>query len=122
MDRKLESRLKAVKARADSIKSDPALRHIPNQHDVEKCSENARLLRIHQEKAINNRVCAQPYTILKSLFNQSGVWCAGKLSPEMLDEIDAKLYIGLCMGMQNDEQSEKIEESSSKEIISNSEE
>ena len=46
-------------------------------------------------------VCAQPYTILKSVFETEGVWCAGQLSPEKLDEIDAKLYIGLCMGLQN---------------------
>ena len=48
-------------------------------------------------------ICAQPYTILKSLFEQKGVWFAGKLSSEVLDEIDAKLYIGLCMGLQNEE-------------------
>jgi len=46
-------------------------------------------------------VCAQPYTLLKKVFETPEVWCAGKLSPEKLDEIDAKLYIGLCMGMQN---------------------
>ena len=49
-------------------------------------------------------VCAQPYTILKSIFEADGVWCAGQLPSEKLDEIDAKLYIGLCMGMQNDEE------------------
>ena len=47
-------------------------------------------------------VCAQPYTILKSAFETDGTWCAGQLSPEKLDEIDAKLYIGLCMGLQNE--------------------
>ncbi|MDR1588785.1 MAG: type II toxin-antitoxin system PemK/MazF family toxin [Oscillospiraceae bacterium] len=47
-------------------------------------------------------VCAQPYTILKSLFAADGVWCAGQLSAEKLDEIDEKLYIGLCMGLQNE--------------------
>ena len=46
-------------------------------------------------------ICAQPYTILKSLFYGADVWCAGQLSSEKLDEIDAKLYIGLCMGLQN---------------------
>lgn len=51
-------------------------------------------------------VCAQPYTILKSLFYQMGVWCAGKLTPEVLDEVDERLYIGLCMGLQNDAVSE----------------
>jgi len=47
-------------------------------------------------------LCAQPYTILKSIFDAKEVWCAGQLSPEKLDEIDAKLYIGLCMGLQNE--------------------
>lgn len=47
-------------------------------------------------------VCAQPYTILKSLFKQKGVWSPGKLSKEVLDAIDERLYIGLCMGLQDD--------------------
>jgi len=46
-------------------------------------------------------VCAQPYTLLKKVFEAPEVWCAGKLSNEKLDEIDDKLYIGLCMGLQN---------------------
>ena len=48
-------------------------------------------------------LCAQPYTILKSLFEAPQVWCAGQLSTEKLDEIDSKLYIGLCMDVQNNE-------------------
>ena len=47
-------------------------------------------------------ICAQPYTILKSLFEQNGVWCAGKLSKEVLDDVDTRLYMGLCMGIQDD--------------------
>ena len=47
-------------------------------------------------------LCAQPYTILKSIFDTKGVWCAGQLSPNKLDEIDERLYIGLCMGLQNE--------------------
>ena len=47
-------------------------------------------------------VCAQPYTILKSIFDSPDVWCAGQLVAEKLDEIDAKLYIGLSMGLQNE--------------------
>jgi mRNA-degrading endonuclease toxin of MazEF toxin-antitoxin module len=47
-------------------------------------------------------VCAQPYTILKSLFSVPGVWCAGQLSAAKLDEIDECLHIGLCMGLQNE--------------------
>lgn len=48
-------------------------------------------------------VCAQPYTILKNLFTQQGVWKAGKLSKEILDAIDERLYIGLCMGLQDED-------------------
>ena len=48
-------------------------------------------------------LCAQPYTILKSLFEPKDVWCAGQLSADKLDEIDSKLYIGLCMGLQHNE-------------------
>lgn len=46
-------------------------------------------------------ICAQPYTIRKSLFSEDGVWKAGTLSPEKMDEIDEALYIGLCMGKQH---------------------
>ena len=55
-------------------------------------------------------ICAQPYTILKSLFKQQGVWCAGKLSKEVLDAIDERLYIGLCMGLQDDMIEETVTE------------
>jgi mRNA-degrading endonuclease toxin of MazEF toxin-antitoxin module len=47
-------------------------------------------------------LCAQPYPVKKDLFEQTGVWCAGVLSPEKMDEIDDALYIGLCMGLQHD--------------------
>jgi len=47
-------------------------------------------------------ICAQPYPILKSLFESNNVWCAGKLSPEKMDEVDEALYVGLCMGLQNE--------------------
>ena len=47
-------------------------------------------------------VCAQPYTILKSVFSNDGVWRAGQLTADKLDEIDTKLYVGLCMGLQNE--------------------
>lgn len=46
-------------------------------------------------------LCAQPYPLEKVLFEQEGVWCAGKLSNEKMDEIDEALFIGLCMGLQN---------------------
>ena len=47
-------------------------------------------------------LCAQPYPIKKDLFDGRGVWCAGTLSSEKMDEIDEALYIGLCMGLQHD--------------------
>lgn len=47
-------------------------------------------------------LCAQPYPIKKELFNAEGVWCAGTLPAEKMDEIDEALYIGLCMGLQHD--------------------
>jgi mRNA-degrading endonuclease toxin of MazEF toxin-antitoxin module len=46
-------------------------------------------------------VCAQPYTILKTLFSEPGAWCAGQLTAKKLDEVDECLYIGLCMGLQH---------------------
>ena len=59
-------------------------------------------------------ICAQPYTILKTLFEQRGVWCAGKLSKEVLDDVDARLYIGLCMGLQDELAIEPAEDNSDK--------
>ena len=55
--------------------------------------------------------CAQPYPIRKELFEKSGVWCAGKLSPEKMDEVDEALYCGLCMGLQHElEEDSELEE------------
>lgn len=48
-------------------------------------------------------LCSQPSTIEKSLFEEKGVWCAGTLSPSVLNEVDEALYLGLCMGLQNEE-------------------
>lgn len=47
-------------------------------------------------------ICAQPYPVKKELFKQKGVWCAGQLSPEKMDEVDEALYLGLCMGLQRE--------------------
>ncbi|MPM09833.1 hypothetical protein SDC9_56156 [bioreactor metagenome] len=47
-------------------------------------------------------LCAQPYPIAKALFEAQGVWCAGTLDPDKLDEIDEAIYIGLCMGLQRE--------------------
>ena len=50
MDNQVANKLKALKVRSEHIKSDPALRHIPNQHDIAKCSENTKLMQAHQGK------------------------------------------------------------------------
>ncbi|MBQ9364467.1 MAG: type II toxin-antitoxin system PemK/MazF family toxin [Schwartzia sp.] len=47
-------------------------------------------------------LCSQPYPVEKNLFEQPGVWCAGSLSAEKMDEIDDAIYIGLCMGLQHE--------------------
>ncbi len=47
-------------------------------------------------------LCAQPYPVPKKLFIKSGVWFAGKLDPEKMDEVDEALYNGLCMGLQHE--------------------
>ena len=47
-------------------------------------------------------LCSQPYPIPKKLFEQDGVWCAGSLSINKMDEIDEATYIGLCMGLQHE--------------------
>ena len=47
-------------------------------------------------------VCAQPYPVKKELFAKDGVWCAGQLTPEKMDEVDEALYLGLCMGLQHE--------------------
>ncbi len=58
-------------------------------------------------------LCSQPYPIKKQLFEADGVWCAGSLSAEKMDEIDDALYDGLCMGLQHElseVQEDEIEE------------
>lgn len=57
-------------------------------------------------------LCSQPYPIEKKLFEQPGVWCAGSLSPEKMDEIDEATYIGLCMGLQHELAMEPADEAS----------
>ena len=47
-------------------------------------------------------VCAQPYTILKSLFEDDKVWCAGVLDKTVMDDVDSALFNGLCMGQQEE--------------------
>ncbi len=47
-------------------------------------------------------LCAQPYPVLKSLLESDSVWCAGKLSSDKMDDVDEALYLGLCMGLQQE--------------------
>ena len=58
-------------------------------------------------------LCSQPYPIPKKLFEQEGVWCAGSLSVEKMDEIDEATYIGLCMGLQHELAIEPADEDTS---------
>ncbi len=76
------------------ITTDPECKDYDTNVIIEK-----GLTKMHYESYI---VCAQPYTILKKLFYTEDSWCAGQLSTEKMDEVDAALYIGLCMGMQNE--------------------
>ena len=50
--------------------------------------------------------CAQPYPIDKSLFESPDCWCAGKVSPAKMDEVDRALFLGLCMGAQHETEAE----------------
>lgn len=67
----------------------------------------AGLTKLNKESYI---ICAQPYTILKSIFEQKNVWCAGCLPDYKLDEVDECLYIGLCMGLQNENKDQEESE------------
>lgn len=46
-------KMQLLKARANKVLRDDFLRHIPNEHDIKKCSDNTRIIDIHQQKAIN---------------------------------------------------------------------
>lgn len=46
------SKMQLLKARAKKVLRDDSLRHIPSEHDIKECSDNTKLLHIHQEKAI----------------------------------------------------------------------
>jgi len=48
----LQQKIFELSKRADSIKSDPGLRHQPDSHDVAKASENARFMMGHQYQAM----------------------------------------------------------------------
>ncbi len=51
--------------------------------------------KMHEESYI---ICAQVYTVRKSIFKAPGAWKAGEISPEKLVEVDTALVIGLCIG------------------------
>lgn len=46
-------KMQLPKVRANKVLRDDPLRHIPNEHDIKECSDNTKLLHIHQQKAIN---------------------------------------------------------------------
>ena len=52
-DINIQSKLLDLSKRASKIKSDPQLRHTPNEHDLSTASENARLMQIYQYKTIS---------------------------------------------------------------------
>ena len=45
-------KMKLLKERADKVLENETLRHTPNEHDIQKCSDNTKLLHIHQQKTI----------------------------------------------------------------------
>ena len=45
-------KMQLLKAIANKVLRDNSLRHIPNEHDINICSDNTKLLHIHQEKTI----------------------------------------------------------------------
>lgn len=46
-------KMQLLKARANKVLRDDSLRHIANEHDIKECSDNTKLLHIHQGKIIN---------------------------------------------------------------------
>lgn len=45
-------KMQLLKTRAKKILENDSLRHIPNEHDVNLCSENTKLLHTHQHNTI----------------------------------------------------------------------
>ena len=52
MEQRMQKRLALLKQKASSVKKDTQLRHVPDRHDLMKCTENTQLMRQPQEKAI----------------------------------------------------------------------
>ena len=46
------NKLIKLSKRADKIKNDPALRHIPNEHDIRIISENTRIMHHYQYETV----------------------------------------------------------------------
>lgn len=46
----IKLKMELLKTRASKVLKDENLRHLPNEHDIKKCSENTKLLHIHQQK------------------------------------------------------------------------
>lgn len=45
-------KMQLLKVRANKVLKDESLRHVPNEHDIKKCSDNTRLLHTHQQNTI----------------------------------------------------------------------
>lgn len=45
-------KIQLLKARANKVQRDNSLRHLPNEHDIQECSDNTQLLYHYQEKTI----------------------------------------------------------------------
>ena len=52
-DKNTQLKLADLYKRANAIKADPNLRHIPNEHDLSIASENAKLMQPYQYQTIN---------------------------------------------------------------------
>lgn len=48
----IKLKMELLKTRASKVLKDENLRHLPNEHDIKECSENTKLLHIHQQKTI----------------------------------------------------------------------
>ena len=51
MDR-AEQKMSELSKRAKLVKADPKLRHIPNEHDLQVSSDNARFMQPYQHESI----------------------------------------------------------------------
>ena len=49
-ENQIKQKMRLLKLKAEEICHDKTLRHIPNEHDIKKCSEHTKLLAIHQQK------------------------------------------------------------------------